>query len=701
MPYPRKEEEQVRWWVNQLDFSRKRMKPLVDAHKVIARQFYNLPTSEREQELEGSSLSGEMHLNRTRCSIIYGWIDQTISNMIDRNPVFKCYPETPEAAAKIDPADPHSLTLAEGTSRIVNYRYRETNQLRVDERVVQDAFLSPFGVAKIGYTVDFDKRFQELVVAPQDGQMVLDNPEEENMFLQIGQDTAVTEEQDHRLHVTVHLQLLQGGMVGSVAAGMQSAVAATVEDHIRLHRAYLQRRAPSSNSNVKYEAPYAIWWPSDMFLTDVFSTEGPQDARWIAFGWELPIEEVQADPNYENTRDLKPGRWHGAPEKEDKDESDGLDVVRGWEIWAKNFPVGRGKFENRLFVVAEDHDRFLRNEDEWPYTNLDDYPAEVLVFNQGLRTWYHKSPLLMGGGDTVQGLVNEILDSYLNIVRRQKNVWLVDPSSGLTTEIIQDILEAPDCSVVEVPGLIDAKGHAVVPLPLPQVPEEKGNLLAVIQQMFDRSMGTPQPMALPKVDSATEASIMEKRNTSRENRRSGLLSEFQSRKARKMWQLDTQFRPEKSFLIDKNAPLFLTITEEIARGEYMFTMDVTSHSTSQSVERSQWMDLLNLFAGMTPVMIQSFGLAPNLPELARRLLVRGFGEKAVEEILPMLEAASRKAAEEQQAQLAAAQPQAAGAQEAVQEGRQQGRQTGPLKPDVFNRDLPKEGNTAGAQESVR
>ena len=155
-------------------------------------------------------------------------------------------------------------------------------------------------------------------------------------------------------------------------------------------------------------------------------------------------------------------------------------------------------------------------------------------------------------------------------------------------------------------------------LPFHSVPNEKTDIVAILQQMFDRGAGTPQPVQLPKTDTATEANILEKRNTARENRRSNLLSQFQTRKARKMFQLDTQFKPERSFLIDRNAEKFLELTPEMAEGEYMFSMDITSHSTSLSVERSQWMDLLNLFAGLTPIMMQTFGLPPNLPEVARR-----------------------------------------------------------------------------------
>jgi len=711
MSYPRREEDQVGWWQGQIEFSRRRMKPLFEASKVLVRQYYNEASGEREAQAEDAGL-GDSHLHRTKCSLIFGWIDQSLANMIDRNPLFRCVPDNPQASARIHPEDPNSLTFAEGVGRIVNYRYRELNQQRVDERVALDAFLWPYGVAKIGYTLDMEARRQELVGVGEDG-LVIDEPEDENLYLGIGQETLVHEGQDHRAHLDAHTSLLQGGLA-MMGVGTEAIrqVEPLIDDHIKLHKQFLYRKAPDSNTNVRRETPFAVRWLPEMFLTDVLSLEGPNDARWVAFGWELPVDEVRATPEYRNTKDLQPLRLTGAPDRLEGLDEDGLDVVRGWEIWAKDFPVGRGRFEDRLIVIAEGCDKFLRNEDEWPYTNLDDYPAETLVYNPGYRSWYCKSPLLMGGGDTVQGLVNEILDSYLSIVRKQKNLWLVDPSTGLDTDAISDLLDAPDGSVIEVPGLAEAGANLVVPLPFHQVPPEKGELLAILQGMFDRSLGTPQPMSMPQSDTATQASIVEKRNTSREERRSGLLTEFQTRKAMKMWQLDCQYRPKKLFLVDRDAELFLGIGEEMAKGEYLFTIDITSHVAALSLERSQWMDLLNLFAGLTPVMMQTGGAPPNLQEIARRLLVRGFNEREVESIFPPAQPQApapegmpgmpgmppEAGVEGQGSGTEFADPAAQAAQEGVKDGRMVDKNIGPLQRDSFNRDNPEQGRLEGAAE---
>jgi len=702
MAYPRKSVDRAKYWLNLIKYSQQKSKPLFDACDVLVKQYFNEASTEREYSAGSGGGSGdEEHVRRIKAGIIYGWIDQTLSNMLDRDPILQCYPENKESAESSDPGDPNALSRAAVTSKINNYVYRTTKQLKVDEKVAFNAMVYPYGCVKIGYEEDFDREEQELL---QTGVELgeLDSAEDENLFLMQGQDVRVDGGHDHIRHISVHELLLKGELI-NMPDEEADFIGEVVGEHIEIHKKFHDRPGVSPNTAVQRDFPFAVNWPPGMFVTDVFCTEGPQDARWVAFGWELPIDEVKADPNLENTKDLEPSRWQDAPDIKDGEPDDGLGVVRGWEIWAKNAPVGRGKFRDILINVAEGHDKPLREEEEWPYDRLEDYPAETLTFQPGVRNWFHKPPLLMGGGDTVQALMNEVLDSFLSIIRKQKNLWLVDPATGIDNTVLQDLVDGPDGSIAVVKGLTEHAGKGIIPLPFHQVPPEKGELLSILQQIFDRSVGTPQPQQMPKVDTATEASILEKRNTARENRRSGLMSDFQIRKARKMWQLITQFRPSKLFLIDKQAPKFAQVTAEIARGEYLFTMDVSSHSTAVSVERSQWMDLLNLFAGLTPVMIQSFGMPPNLPEIARRLLVRGFSERVVEEILPMLEQAANTM---QQGGGAPGQngqvdeqgnpiPPEDAAQGAVVEGRQVGQGIGPLDRDSFQNATVNEGKQTG------
>ena len=117
-------------------------------------------------------------------------------------------------------------------------------------------------------------------------------------------------------------------------------------------------------------------------------------------------------------------------------------------------------------------------------------------------------------------------------------------------------------------------------------------------------------------------------------------------------------------------------------------------------------------------MIENFQLPPNLPELARRLLVRGFGEQTVEEILPMLEQASDMLKQkgsvgpdgisgpQQGGDLGVgraaqyADPMAQASQEAVQAGQGVGNGVGALDRSAFNRDVASEGGQTGNAESV-
>ena len=242
----------------------------------------------------------------------------------------------------------------------------------------------------------------------------------------------------------------------------------------------------------------------------------------------------------------------------------------------------------------------------------------------------------MGGAGSMQSMINEILDSYISVIRKQKNLFLYDPMY-IREEEIDAILEAEDMEAFEVEGLVQAQGRAVQAIQFGDIPPEKGDILRLVQSMFDRANGTPQPISLPRTDSATEANIHDRRTTAREDERAQKFAQYQVRVARKFWQMTTEFRPERLFLIDPKAVEEVKITEEMSSGEYAFEIDVSSASTALAVERKQHLDLISLMQNLNQLLMQqNNGVGPNIGELVKDLLIRGYRIPDPERILPFL-----------------------------------------------------------------
>ena len=616
--YPTAGKDRVAYWTRRIDHVAQRLKPVFDASNVLVKQYYNESTTQREDE---NSLDGEGHTSRIKANLIFGWIDQSIANLLERNPHFTASALNPE-----------SMEGARVVAAISNYWYRETEQLRQDERVLLDAFLRPYGVKKLGWTTDVDQRVFDIVNEPEFE--FGDDIEQDVLALLTGQQTRVTKDQNHELHIEAKTNLLQNR-----DPEMLEEVVAVIEENLAAHKKMLDRPQPDVHTGIQWESPFGQRWRPDHFFLDPLAQDGLKDAQWIAFMSMRRIEDVKSNPNYKNTNGLEAStRPEDAPAFNARDgvDEDDFGLVTIYEVWARNFPMSGGRRRNHLFVFAEGHDKPLREDDEWPYTTIEDFPAEVVSLTNGPNEWYTKPVLTMAGGDNIQALTNEILDSVLYVVRKMKNVILYDPDV-VESDTIDNILMSPDMSVHPVRGLSNSANPAVQVVNFGRVPSDRGNLLNLIQGLFDRAAGTPQPVAV-SMDTATEASIHEKRTSAREARRGNLMAEFQTRTARKFWQMTTQFRPERMFMIHPQAEEWATVTPEIAMGEYRFTIDIGSQAQSVALERKQWQDLLNLFSGLAGLFQQLYGpeAMPNLQKLAERLLVRGYNEMSPEEILPAL-----------------------------------------------------------------
>lgn len=616
--YPSDRSAQLDWWKRKLDHAIDYWRPIFEPSKVLVAQYNNEAATTREKE--------EMRYNmgdtsdpgiRNKANIVFGYLDQSIANIAAHDPTFT-----------VHPFNKAGIGSERIVSRISDYWYRETDQLIHDKRALLDAYVCPFGGSKIGYSADIEGMvIQDPAINPG---RVIDDPVDESLFLISGEITTVLQDQNHVAHIEAHTQFLQ-------QPNTSPERAALLESHISDHRHFLEMDSPDKNTTIKWESPYAVHWKAGDIIIDPMASDGLRDAKWIAFRYVKHIDEIMYQGDL-NTSGLEPNfRMDDAPDMPDGMETDDFGMVEGYEIFAKGHIVGQNRKEDLWIDVCKDHSKFLRYEDEWPMTSLEDFPCEIISLADGVVDWHTKGPLIMGGADSMQSLVNEILDSYLSVIRKQKNLFLYDPRY-IREEEIDAILEAEDMESFEVEGLVEAQGRAIQAIQFGDVPPEKGEILRIVQSMFDRANGTPQPISMPRTDSATEANIQDRRNTAREDERAEKFASYQVRKARKFWQLTTEFRPERLFLIDPRASEFVNITEDLAQGEYQFEINVSSAATATAVERKQWMDLINLASGPVNqlIMQNNNGKGIDIGELVKDLLIRGYRIQDPERILPFL-----------------------------------------------------------------
>jgi hypothetical protein len=242
----------------------------------------------------------------------------------------------------------------------------------------------------------------------------------------------------------------------------------------------------------------------------------------------------------------------------------------------------------------------------------------------------------LAGADNIQQLVNEFFDSALYTMRKSKNMWLYD-SDLMSKDEFDQVINAPGESAYGVPGLSTKQGPPVIPLPFFDVQSDKQNFIGQIMNFFDRTAGTPQPQSSITAETATESSIIEKRNSAREDARVQRFEHMQIETAEKFWQLHQQFLPERQFLIDPRTWRFAEVTEEVAKGQYQFRIEVSPRRQAKAVERKNWLDLYNILVGSIPAHLQLGMPPPNIVKALELLLRRGFDIRDPETLLPASE----------------------------------------------------------------
>lgn len=615
--YPKDPKKRIDFWTGQLKLAEEFIRPYMKAGKEIVKLYNNQTVNLREKTLDTFQGAG---VPRVKGSIVFAWVDQSVANMHEEQIQFS-----------ISPKSQASVPGAPLVQKAINETYNDAGQEEEDDQMALDAHLLPYAVKKIGWHGEIEERAGLFV--GDTSSIIIDDPDQENMALAEGQSTKVTAKQNHARHKETHEQF-KDELLGELNL---PEVVEAIDEHIAHHNEVEKLTSlPETSTNVKWETPFGSRIAPDDFLMDAFSMMGGSDARWQAFRIRQPVAWWKRQELFDNTSDLKPNSQLSIEDenrfkKNRSAEFEDFGMLEGWEIWAKNFPVEKGRTADLLVVFAQGQDKIQRHDEEWPYDHITEYPSSILRFQKNVKTWINKPTLSLAGAGSMQQLIGEFFDSMLYTIRKQKNVWIYD-TTVFTKEMIQDITQAPDGSIFGVEGLSDSSG--IVTLPFHAVPEEKAQYMSLLRNFFDDTAGTPQPIRSATPETATEVSIIEKRNSARENKRKVLFHRMQVDTARKFWQLYQQFQPATQYLVDPRLDKWLSVDDAIASGEYRFRIKVVPTASSRAVNRKNYSDLLNQAAGLVGLYLQLKLQPPDINEIFEDLLRHGYDISDPERILP-------------------------------------------------------------------
>lgn len=299
-----------------------------------------------------------------------------------------------------------------------------------------------------------------------------------------------------------------------------------------------------ANSFIKAESPFAVRWsPLDFRVDPEARYPDLSDAGWVAFGWLARAEDVRRNPRYRNTRDLKAT----VEIKADFDSAGGLSGpasqgrigtslggaleedwkrVQLWNVWDKR----RGK---RL-TLADDHDKALEWED-WPEA-YENFPCETLYFTEYPDELYGPPDLYHVLGQ--QDAYNELSTMILNHVKRFLRKYIARRGSFDEKEMAK-LISPIDGVVAETDTELE---KAIKPLDDAAIPVDWWQGRVNFREDHDRLSAVADFMrgVAEKVDTATEASLLQSNLNVRTNDTRDAVESFAERISTQLLHIDAQ-----------------------------------------------------------------------------------------------------------------------------------------------------------------
>jgi len=405
------------------------------------------------------------------------------------------------------------------------------------------------------------------------------------------------------------------------------------------------------------------------------------DDRWIAMRWVRSLDDIKANPRYENTKWLKTNFQYDfdclKAKPEDIDPSINGDPeiwrkVEGWTIWDKK--------ERRRKDLVENHDKWLSNE---PYPkwmdNVDGFPIEILYLNENPDEQTPISDIQIYKQS--QDEINQIGSMQMSHIRRISERRYLANANAFDDDEERKLANSYDGVVIKTN--MDPNS-AVVPLKDTGISQDIYMVQRLKKQEISEEAGVSpsERQQTVKFETATEPALLNQNTQFVRGDQRGLFEDFAGRVVRKMSfviqstttntsipidqrqfseigdlvasqnpnmaarqqqvmsKLDMIITPDGSQMLN---PWF-NLSKEDIKGQYNFTIEMGSMAPVNDTQRRNDIMALSELLANSPYIDQ---------EEATRRVLEAFDEKDIERIMKDPEQVQAESEQQMQAQMTA------------------------------------------------
>lgn len=495
-------------------------------------------------------------------NIVFPIVKNVIPSLYYKNPKMLSFPKRNQ--------DEDSAPLS---AELLNYYHRELGLKDVNQKVVFDAYLCGLGVCKIGYATQF------------------------------GADVP-----DENLDKEREKKKTQGLLE---KFGLRKPKPPEIKENI------------DREEFIRSESPYVIWVSPFDFLIDP-RANSIYDAQWVAHRIKRTLRQIKDNPNYKNTKDLKPSE-----NKEDfpKDISQyELEKFQTIDLYEMHYKTDEGI---NILTLAHDQEDYKELRYDESVYKMDGFQFEILTLNKHGHKLYPISDITIIR--PLQDRINTSFDSILDQVDKFNSKLFVD-ETAMTPQgkiALRDGILGAICYTNKNPNDV-AKEFSMT--------QVKADMVALIEKIIDMvslitGLTRAQLTGLSTAETATEANIGQAGQNLRRSEQADAVTDFVNRQNRKLWQVITQFVDLEELQLITGEPMMMpngklqynwlsiddTMKEKLIKGEYSFDIEVGSaQKPNIEVIRQQALNGTNmLFNPIVKQQLAQEGTNLNLTEVLR------------------------------------------------------------------------------------